>query len=85
MREGGEERRHLDGDRNAHRALDLAQDVERLPLDVGGARRHVAGGVIEVQFEAVGARLFELRAKEVQPPGVTPLSEAITGMPHRAS
>ena len=59
MRERGEERRQLDGDRDAQAALHLAHDLDRLPFDVGGARRHVAGGVIDVQLEAVRAGLLE--------------------------
>ena len=59
MGEGGEERRQLDGDRDRDAALHLAHDVDGLALDLGGAHRHVAGGVIEVQLEAVGAGLLD--------------------------
>ena len=42
-----------------HGALHLAQSVDGLPFDVRGAHGHVAGGVIQVQLEAVGAGVFE--------------------------
>ena len=81
MGEGREERRELDGHRNAQASLHLAHDVDRLALDLGGARRHVAGGVIEVQLEAVGARLARAAARiRASRRGVMPLSDAITGM-----
>ncbi len=65
VREGREERRELDRDRNPQAALHLADDLDRLPFDLGGARAHVAGGVVEVQLEAVRAGLLEqLRVAE---------------------
>ena len=59
VREGREERRELDRDRNLQAALHLADDLDRLPFDLGGARAHVAGRVIDVQLDAVRAGLFE--------------------------
>ena len=44
-------------------ALHLAHDLDGLPLDLGRARRHVAGGVIEVQLEAVRAGLLRAAAR----------------------
>ena len=63
VREGGEERRQLDGDRDAEvrftsRTISMACRSTSAALD-----RHVAGGVIEVQLEAVGAGLFEQLAR----------------------
>jgi hypothetical protein len=52
--------RELDRDRNPQDALHPADDLHHLPFDIGGARAHVAGGVIDVQLEAVGAGFLEL-------------------------
>ena len=59
VRKGGEERRHLDGHRHLDGALHLAQGVDGLPFDIRGAHGHVAGGVKQVQLEAVRAGVFE--------------------------
>ena len=85
VRERREEWRQLDGHRNPARLRFTSRtDVDGLPLDLGGAHRHVAGGVIQVQLERIGAGLLEqLRDRRSSRPRVTPLSDAITGMPNR--
>ena len=56
--ERGEERRELDRDGDAQPPLHLAHDLDHPPLDLGPARRGVAGRVVEVQLQGVGAGLL---------------------------
>ena len=63
MSEGRQERCELDRDWNVEATLHFLDDVDGLPFDIRRAHRHVAGGVVDVQLEPVGTRLFEqLRA-----------------------
>ena len=61
MRERGVIRRELDRERNPDRFLQHGDDVEDAVLDRVGGFRWIAGDVVEVQFDRVGAGVLDER------------------------
>jgi hypothetical protein len=62
MPEGREQRREFDSDGYVQLSFYISYNFEHLSLDLGPARLRVAGRVIEVQLERVGACLLMCHA-----------------------